>query len=118
MTTVTNVKVKYIRPKYDNLKEWRKDPENVYIGRKGIVFINGVRYPKKDSIWHNPFKITDECDRDECLKKYKKYIKKKLEEDPELLVELLKLEGKNLGCWCAPESCHGDILVKLIKKYS
>ncbi len=22
-----------------------------------------------------------------------------------------ELKGKTLGCWCAPESCHGEILV-------
>lgn len=31
--------------------------------------------------------------------------------------QLLELEGKNLGCWCKPEACHGDILVKLIDEY-
>lgn len=27
----------------------------------------------------------------------------------------MELEGKNLGCWCKPEACHGDILVELIE---
>ena len=52
-----------------------------------------------------------------CNKKYKKYIKKKIKNDDELKTELLKLKNKNLGCWCHPEPCHGDILLKLIKKY-
>ena len=30
--------------------------------------------------------------------------------------ELNKLKGKNLGCWCYPEKCHGDVLIELINK--
>ena len=45
--SVVNCKVKYIRPKYNNLKEWFDDYENnYYIGRVGIVFINKERFPK------------------------------------------------------------------------
>lgn len=28
--------------------------------------------------------------------------------------DLLKLNGKTLGCWCKPDACHGDILIELI----
>jgi hypothetical protein len=42
---VVNVKVEYIRPKHKNLSEWMKDENNVYIGRKGVVFIDGKRFP-------------------------------------------------------------------------
>lgn len=48
---VVNVKVAYLRPKYQNLKEFCEGDDNVYVGRKGIVFINKERYTKKDSIW-------------------------------------------------------------------
>lgn len=116
-TLVCNVKVKNIRPEYDNLKEWMYNSDNVYIGRKGIVFIDGERFPKSDSIWANPFKINDEDDRNIVLKKYKKYMIKKINNDDNLKKKLLKLKGKNLGCWCHPEACHGDILIKLIDKY-
>lgn len=68
-TTVCCVKVKNIRPKYANLKEWMADPNNAYIGRAGIVFIDGVRFPKRDSVWANPFKITNECDRGSVIQK-------------------------------------------------
>jgi hypothetical protein len=33
--------------------------------------------------------------------------------NPELLMRLPELKGKVLGCWCAPEACHGDILSEL-----
>ena len=85
-TRLVNVSVKNIRPKYKNLKEWMEDKDNIYIGRKGVVFIDNERYPKFDSPFANPFKIkkTDkrekkeeeeqEKEREIVLKKYQKYI--------------------------------------------
>ncbi len=29
--------------------------------------------------------------------------------------ELKKLVGKNLGCWCHPEPCHGNVIMELLK---
>lgn len=112
--SLVNVRVANIRPKYNNLKEWMNDPNNVYIGRKCIVFIDGERFPKKDSIWCNPFKITPNLTRDEAIQEYEKYIIEKIKKE-NLYDELEKLKGKNLGCWCSPEKCHGDVLLKLLK---
>lgn len=120
--SIVNVKVKYIRPKYKNLKEWIDDNDsNVYIGRPGIVFIDGIRYPPQDkcnSLLYNPYKIGVDGDRDEIINKYKKKIKKLLKNDTDgTFKKLLKsLKGKNLGCWCKPEECHGDVLIKFINK--
>lgn len=117
-TQVVNVSVGKIRPDYNNLSEWMKNKdEHVYIGRKGVIFINGVRFPLYDSIWANPYKINEKQSREEVLKLYSKYIQEKLESNNNLVTELLKLRGKKLGCWCKPECCHGDVLVELIKKY-
>jgi len=113
--SVVNVKVKYIRPKYQNLKEWMQDPDNVYIGRRGIVFIDGQRFPKENSVWCNPFKVGRDGTREEVCEKFNSYIRHKVV-DEDLMTELLALGNKNLGCWCAPESCHGDVLLKLIKQ--
>lgn len=117
-TQVVNVSVGKIRPKYNNLSEWMKNKdEHVYIGRKGVVFINGVRFPLYNSIWANPYKINKDQSREEVLQLYMEYIEEKLKSDNNLVNELLKLKGKKLGCWCKPECCHGDILIELIKKY-
>jgi hypothetical protein len=118
-TKVVNVKVKYIRPEYNNLEEWMKDRNNVYIGRRGIVFINKERFPKENSIWHNPFKINKNNTREDVILKYKEYIIDKIEKE-KLQDKLLELKGKNLGCWCKEgkdEGCHGDVLVELLNGY-
>lgn len=118
---IVNVKVKNIRPQYENLKEWMEAPENVYIGRKGIVFIKNEagkseRFPKEDSIWANPFKISKELLREDVIQLYEEYILDKIEKE-NLYEELENLRNKNLGCWCYPEPCHGDVLIKILEKY-
>lgn len=116
MTTVCCVKVKCIRPEYQNLEQWCKDPANVYIGRKAIVFINGERYPKKDSLWANPYKIHGGQSREEAIEQYRLYMVGRLLLEPELREKLVLLRGKRLGCWCDKEvACHGDVLITLIE---
>lgn len=117
-TCVVNCKVKYIRPEHNNLKEWMNNKNNIYIGRKGIVFIDKKRFPQYSSNFANPYIIGKDGTREKVLIKYKNYILDKLKNDELLMLELLSLKGKKLGCWCCPEMCHGDILLELIDKYS
>lgn len=117
--SIENVRVKFIKPKgFKNLKEWMKEPNNVYIGRAGVVLIDGERFPKNNSLFCNPYKLNIDGTREEVIEKYRKYITKKIETEAIFKRELLKLKNKNLGCWCFPEFCHGNILLELIEKYS
>jgi hypothetical protein len=113
--SVVCVKVKDIRPKYDNLQEWMND-KNVYIGRAGIVFINNERFPKRDSIWANKFKIDNNHTREQVIELYRKELLHKLKTGKIKIKQLLELDNKVLGCWCKPEPCHGDVLIDLLKK--
>lgn len=115
--SVVNCKVKFIRPKYQNLKEWMEDKNNIYIGRAGIVFIENERFPKISSNFCNPYKVGKDGTRIEVIEKYKKYIIDKLNNDDVLKNMLIEMKGKNLGCWCHPEQCHGDVLLELINYY-
>ena len=84
----------------------RKENYDVYIGR-------AVRRRRlKASIWGNPFVIGKDGTRDEVMVKYREW----LLGNPELLKKLPELKGKVLGCWCAPEACHGDVLSALANK--
>ena len=119
-TTVCNVKVQHIRPKYDNLMQWMADPDNVYIGRRGVVFIDGKRFPEQDSPFANPFKIDakavdgdDTVSREKVIDDYRTYIKAKIESGD---VDLKSLRGHMLGCW--PKKCHGDVLLELLQRAS
>lgn len=113
-TSVVDVHVRSLRPAYENLREWEKEPNHVYVGRRGVVFIDKVRYPAHDSPWANPFKVGRDGSLKEVVDKYRIYISNRLEAEPELYDALLELRGKKLGCWCYPNLCHANVLCELI----
>lgn len=59
------------------------------------------------SPWGNPFELPGDGTRAEVIANYEQYY---LPYKPSLLDRLHTLKGKALGCWCAPEPCHGDVL--------
>ena len=85
----------------------KKEDYDVYVGR-----------PSK---WGNPFTHLNDAtqakfkvgSRKEAIDAYREWITKG--EGQYLLKDLNVLEGKVLGCWCAPKSCHADVLVELIE---
>ena len=56
--------------------------------------------------WGNPFHIGKDGNRKDVIVKYLDYILRQ----SELLAALPELYEQRLGCHCAPEACHGDIL--------
>lgn len=118
-TQCVNVKVKFIRPKYKNLSDWVADSEkNVYIGRGGVVFVDGKRFPPRNSEWCNPFRLNGST-REKVIRDYEEHLRARLAQEESLAERLVReLKGKRLGCWCKPEACHGDVLIKLIKELS
>lgn len=73
----------------------KRKPYDVYIGR-----------PSK---WGNPFVIGRDGTRKEVIEMYRTWIW--LEPQTRLREEARRqLRGKVLGCFCAPQACHGDIL--------
>jgi hypothetical protein len=82
---------------------FKKDDYDVYIGR--------------GSKWGNPFSHKDGTlaqfkvsSRKEAIESYEKWIRTQ----DHLMSSLPDLKGKVLGCWCKPQSCHGDVLKKLV----
>lgn len=64
--------------------------------------------------WGNPFVIGEDGDRETVISKYGKYLEMK-----DGLLHRLKsgeLSGKLLVCWCCPDGCHGDTLMKKTKE--
>lgn len=85
----------------------KKETYDVYIGR--------------GSKWGNPYSHKEGTTakyilptRAEAVEAYRDYILNG--EGKHLLDDLHELEGKVLGCWCKPKSCHGDILVEIIEQ--
>jgi hypothetical protein len=75
-----------------------------YVGHAG----NRHSWPESD--FANPFVKEAKQDRVMMVRHYRDYLR----EQPELLRRLRdgELNGRALGCWCAPEPCHADVLVE------
>lgn len=85
------------------------------MGNTKVVNLRNEKYDMyigRGSKWGNKFIIGRDGDREEVIKKYKKWILIK----KELLNSLHELKGKALGCFCKPLACHGDILLELVEK--
>jgi len=91
---------------YRDLEHWLEDENHLYIGRNNC-YVKGTF----SSIWRNPFSVK-KFGREGCITQYEKHIRA----NKELMKRLPELAGKVLGCWCKPEACHGDVLVKLVSE--
>ncbi|MCK0769984.1 DUF4326 domain-containing protein [Chromohalobacter canadensis] len=97
ITRVINIKRE---PEYKGLKS---TPEYEYIGR--------------GSYWGNPYSMYEDGeDREEVIRKYKyDFVFEKFPNKDKN--EVYKLAGKRLGCFCKPESCHGDVLADFLNSW-
>jgi hypothetical protein len=66
-------------------------------------------YVGRPSKWGNPFVLGKDGNREEVIAKYRAWIVTQ----PQLMASLPELKGKILACWCAPLSCHADVLAEL-----
>ena len=60
------------------------------------------------SKWRNTFTVK-KYGLEKCLELYEKRVRS----TPELIEAIGELEGMELGCWCKPNPCHGDVLIKI-----
>ena len=79
----------------------RGEQFDVYLGRAG---------KGQDGYFGNPFKIGEDGDRAEVIRKYKRWFWKRVNEDQEFRNRVKELKGKRLGCFCHPMACHGDVI--------
>ena len=66
-------------------------------------------YCGRPSPWGNPFMIGRDGTREQVIAKYEAW----LTSQPDLMARLPQLKGFDLVCWCAPLSCHCNVLLKL-----
>ena len=80
------------------------DEYDVYIGRAG---------KGHDGKWGNPFK---KGTVQENISNYYRYMQIQLMRGNITDEDLVELHGKRLGCFCAPDPCHGDALALLAEE--
>lgn len=72
-------------------------------------------YIGRPSRFGNPFVIPKDGDRAEVVEKYRHWLWEQIKSDPNTKQELLALEQyDNLVCFCAPQACHGDVIIRAI----
>ena len=91
----TEMQKDIVMPQVHNKHAKTAPPDAIYIGR-----------PSK---WGNPFQIGKDGTREEVVAKHEAWILG----NPELLSQIGELTGKHLVCYCSPQACHGDTLMKL-----
>lgn len=96
-----------------NLREFRRPDSRVPI----YDLPDDVERIDRKTKWGNPFKIGDPdpngypLNREQAIALYRRYIDAKLAGNPAFLEPL---RGKRLACWCAPEECHGEVILELL----
>jgi hypothetical protein len=90
----------------------QREPYDVYIGRG--------RDPRsgEPGRWPNPFShrpsrvpgVVLVGTREEAIEHYRRWLWAEICLDRVDLAELASLHGKAIGCWCAPQRCHGEVL--------
>jgi hypothetical protein len=91
-----------------NLKGHRDDPgyaDVIYVGRA----MHRGGWQLTASPLASPFRPGPDGSRAEVVAKYRDH----LLACPDLLALLPALRGHRLGCWCAPEPCHAEVLAAL-----
>lgn len=88
------------QPQRARIVHCKREAHDVYIGRG------------RGSIWGNPFVIGEHGNRDEVIQRFAEW----LPTQPKLMDQVHELHGKTLGCFCAPQRCHGDVLAEFAEK--
>ena len=77
-----------------------REPFDVYCGRP--------------SVFGNPFAIGRDGSREQVIEKYRHYFYFKLNSVPGFKAQVLRLQGKRLGCYCKPQACHCDVIAEYL----
>lgn len=91
----------------------RKDQTTIVNIRGNVEYDVYIGRPSK---WGNPFRLADYGnDRQLVLKAYRYWLWRPAQKALRVAARK-ELKGKRLGCYCAPEACHGDVLREVIEQ--
>jgi hypothetical protein len=79
------------------------------LNKRDVSASAGV-YIGRGSPWGNPFVIGKDGDRAEVIAKFRVWAEQAIGKE-----WLAPLIGKDLICYCAPQACHGDVLIEMIE---
>lgn len=104
--SVVNIKKEFLKKRgFDDFQDWNSLKDTLYIGRNMSFYVPGTFKSK----WANPFSVK-KYGREKCLELYEDHVRNTLWD------QLFELENMELGCFCHPEPCHGNVLQRLYKE--
>ena len=101
-----SVKVAKLREAgYEDFEAWLQDKGNLYVGRRGRIFITGINGKKRifhyaGSKWQNPFTVGKDLSREEACEKFRKALLDGSLKDEDTLVQTFHqrvLESRAIG---------------------
>lgn len=82
----------------------------VYNMRRKEEVPPGAIYVGRPTRWGNPFFIGQHGSRAQVIERYRKWVWTQ----PNIVSAARReLRGKDLVCWCAPKTCHADVLMEI-----
>jgi hypothetical protein len=90
----------------------------------GIVYVGRRCRGWHGSVLGNPFRIGVHGSREEVIRKYREWLYKRLETDPQVQSAIMDLvwmlhggERVRLGCWCTPLPCHAEVIKEVVVEH-
>lgn len=102
------------------------DPEVPQAGRSGRVVHcrnapqRSFVYIGRPSIFGNPFRLRnpkDDQERAVVLDRFRQYFLERITTDTTFRAQVETLRGQDLGCWCAPRTCHGEVILAWLRDH-
>jgi hypothetical protein len=81
----------------------RTDGFDTYVGRAGHGY---------DGYFGNPYRVEEYGSQ--AISLFRAYFLKRVDSDPDFRSKVLALQGKRLGCFCAPSRCHADVIAEWV----
>lgn len=85
-----------------------KEEYDIYIGRGSEWGNDWSHLPETKA----KFKVET---RDDAVSCYRDHLWQQIKSGSVTLDKLRSLHGKRLGCFCKPQSCHGDVIAKAVE---
>lgn len=93
-----------------------RDTHDVYGGRpRGGKRPQDCRPGVEEGWLGNPYPLTDEAHRAECIARFKSYFWQRINSDAAYRTAVLALRGRTIACFCHPKACHLDVIVDWFK---
>lgn len=76
-------------------------------------------YIGRPHVLGNPFQLRnprDEEDRRRVIEEYRAWFLEQISVDEKLQSAVEAVRGRDLGCWCAPRACHGDVIIEWLER--